>query len=377
MQRLVFAIVSVALSGVAAVGTAQTSDVAICDGIATQIRENPEIASGSGIPLSLLSKGDRPYIQLPSKPDISVTGKRTQFAELFRQEFQPSEALADALDRFPENLAEVFSLPGSDLHMIETFGGTASCASFLFFWTSKGGRSQLLPGLPDKGVRDGDNLICSGSGDDGNLARVAGTDVFLEVMASPTDNDYDFRVVPFHVQEGKWGAACEIKAHFHSEYSVSKVFVPTQGPVSEMELKDVAAKIVELHAAAKDPKLFSFGAPVPETEKQNVRTMIDLADRTQKEAVPVPAFGRENELGAYERSLGDVDSYPLVLGRKAYLMMVGHGAIGWRVSSESGLILFILKDGKLQPVGTAIVGQSLGALWSVHTAEWKIRGGAR
>jgi short chain dehydrogenase len=102
-----------------------------------------------------------------------------------------------------------------------------------------------------------------------------------------------------------------------------------------------------------------------------------IALKLAEKGVKVAAFGRENELGAFQTSLADVDSDPLVLGGKTYLMTVGHGAIGWRVSPESGLILYTLKDGKLEPAGAAIVGQSRGALESVRTAEWKIRGLAR
>jgi hypothetical protein len=376
MQRSAVLTISFGLVALAAVDTAQTPDVALCDGMATQIRESAAIAAGSkSSPLSLLSSGDRPYIELPSKPELSVTADRTQFATLFRQEFQPSDALTNALNQFSGNVLEVFSVPGSDLHMIEALGGTATCANYLFFWTPRSGQSEPLPALPRKGVRDGDNLICEGFGDDGHLARVAGVDAFVEMMQSATDNDYDFRVVP--LQQGKWGPACEVKTDFRSEYNVSKVFVLTGGPVSEMALRDVAAQIVELHAAAKDPKSFSFGPPVPERETEDVRTMIHLAASLQRGPLAVPAFGREKELTAFQGSLQFVDDYPLVLGGKTYLMAIGHGAIGWRVSSDWGLILYTLQDAKLQPVGAAIVGQSQGALEGVRVSEWKLRGVAQ
>ena len=143
-----------------------------------------------------------------------------------------------------------------------------------------------------------------------------------ELMSSATNNNYEFRVVPF--QQGEWGTACKVEADFRTEYSVSKVFVPTGGPVNEMELEKVAAQIVELHAAfATLRKSFSFsGLPVPESEKENVRTMSNLATKmqvsrqygfAQQESVPVPAFGREKELSAFQKSLQDVDNYPLVL----------------------------------------------------------------
>ncbi|MFZ0640612.1 MAG: hypothetical protein WA020_07585 [Candidatus Acidiferrales bacterium] len=377
MRRLIILIISTGTLAAAALFAAQTPNVSLCEGIATQIRQNA--ARSPADPIAPLFKGDDPYIETPSKPDIRIIGDRAQFADLFRQKFQPSDAMSGALDRLSGDVVSLFSLPDSSLHMILASAGSAHCDDFVFFWMPPGRQSQPLPDLPPKGVRDGDKMICEGDGDDPNLARIAGTDAFVEMMSSPTDSNYDLRVVPF--QQGKWGPACEVEADFGSEYNVSKVFVPAGGPISDIALKEVAAEIIEQHAAAKDPKSFFYGPLVPESEKDNVRTMLDLAAGMQRkqarlgsQTVPVPAFGRENELGAFEDSLGLVDDYPVVLYGNTYLMAIGHGVIGWRESPDSGLILYTLKDGKLEPVGAAMVGQSQGALQSVRATEWKLRG---
>jgi hypothetical protein len=377
MRRLILLITSTAILAAAALVAAQTPDITLCQNIATQIRQNA--VSSPGDPVAPLFKSDHPYIETPSQPDIRVIGDSAQFTELFRQKFHPSDAMTDALSRFSSIVMQVFSLPDSNLHMIESVEGSAHCEDFRFFWMAAGGQSQPMPNLPRRGTRDGDNMICEEST---YLARVAGTDAFVEIMSSPTDSNSDFRVVPF--QQGKWGPACEVQADFRSEYSVSKAFALPDGPISEVALKEVAAEIVEQHAAAKDPKSFLFGPPVPESEEENVRTMMVVATKMHNEtvrvggtdAIPFPAFGHENELDAFQDQLGLIENYPLVLYGNTYLVAIGHGVIGWRVSPDSGVIVYTLKSAALEPVASAIVGQSQGALKSVRAMPWNIRGQA-
>jgi hypothetical protein len=363
--------------GAVAIDAAQTSSTALCDGIAAQIHYDPEIASGGskdGL-LALLSKGEHPYVELGSDSDRLVGGD--EIIKRIRETLNPSDELVRVLGSFFENVGDLSSLPDSDLHMVETFGGSAGCESFLFFRSTKATQSQLLPNLPPKGARDGDNLICGGYGDDGHLARILGTDAFLESIGQETNNTQEFRVVP---AEGmQWGSTCRVEADFRTEYHVAKLFIPNDGPVTEAALRDVAPQIAEQHDAAKDPKSFSFGPAVPDGEKENVRTMMDLAAqslRSQPDGVVVPAFGREKDLAAMQATLPSLlpgDSYPLVLEGRTYLMTVGHTGIGWRVSSDSTVILYMVKDGKLEPVGTVLVAQSRGALLSVRASAWDSR----
>jgi hypothetical protein len=244
-------------------------------------------------------------------------------------------------------------------------GGTAKCETFLFFQTVKNGRAQLLPELPRKGGSDGQNSICSGFHDDGYLARVNRVDVFLELSSGETDHNYTFRVVS--PREGHWANACSVEARFRTMYRVDKVFVPNDGPVSVPSLMAVAAQIVEQRAGVRDSKAFTFGPPIPDGEKERVRTMIELAARV--EVVPVPAFGAEKELGQFHESLASADFYPLILGGRAYLVRLGHATLGWRVFSESILVLYTLKEGNLEPVGSAIVQQGRGTLASLRAVS--------
>lgn len=379
MRRFAIPVISFGLLVAVAISTAQTPNITLCQGIAAQIRQNA--ASSPGDPIEPLFKGDHPYIVTPAKADITVLQDSAQFEALFQEKFHPSAAMSDALDGFSADDASVLSLPSSNLHLIQNIGGSAHCFDFHFFWMPTGGESQPLPDLPRKGVRDGENMICEGFGDHPFLARIGGVDAFVETMWSPEDSNSDFRVVPF--KQGKWTPACEVEADFGTEYSVSKVFVPASGPISDVAIKAVAAEIVAQHAAAKDPKSFMFGPPVPQSEEENVSAMLALAATTQRDrsrksgtdAIPFPAFGHENELDAFQSTLGLIDNYPVVLYGNTYLAAIGRGVIGWRESPDSsGLILYTLTDRKLQPVGSAIVEETRGALKSVRATPWRLRG---
>ncbi len=376
MRRLIVLIIPIAILASAALFAGQTPDITLCQGIAAQIRQ--DAANSPNDPIAPLFKGDHPYIETPpTTPDIRVLGNSAQFHELFRQKFHPSDAMSDALDDFSSEVMQVFSLPDSNLHMIQTVEGSAHCFDFRFFWMSANGESQPLPNLPRKGTRDGENMICEGFGDHGTVARIAGSDAFVETMWSPEDSNSDIRVVPF--RGGSWGPACKVEADFGTDYSVSKVFVPPNGPISDVAIKEVAAEIIEQHAAAKDPKSFTFGPPVPEGDQDNVHTMETLAAKMQrnrygKSPIPFPAFGHENELDAFQSTLGLIDNYPVVLYGNIYLAAIGRGVIGWRVCPDcSGLILYTLNNGQLQPVGSAIVQQTRGALKSVRATPWTLR----
>jgi hypothetical protein len=375
MNRLIALVFLTPILATAALFAAQAPDITLCQGIAAQIRQNA--ASSPGDPIAPLFKGDHPYIETPSKADIEVIGNTAQFDDFFRQKFHPSDAMSDVLDDFSSNVMQAFSLPDGNLHVMQTLEGTAHCFDFRFFWIPAGGESQPVSDLPRKGARDGENMICEGLGDHPFLARVASTDAFVESMWSPENSNQDMRVVPFH--QGKWGPACEVQADFGTEYSVSKVFVPASGTISDVAIKEVAAEIVEQHANAKDPKSFSFGPPVPEGEEENVRTMMALALKKQHNRfgqgpIPFPAFGREKELDAFQSTLGEIDNYPMVLYGNTYLVMIDRGVIGWRECPDcSGLVLYTLNEGKLQPVGSAIVLQARGALKSVRATPWKFR----
>jgi hypothetical protein len=211
--------------------------------------------------------------------------------------------------------------------------------------------------LPLESDHDGDNLICDGYGAAGYLARVNGVEAFLETRSN--DNKNTLRVVP--LVNGHWANACAVEADFATKYAVSAVYTARDGPVSETDIRGIAAQIVEQRAAVADPKSFHFGPPLSEPENEIVRTMNEIVSKMDGE--PVPAFGREKELQF--NTIRDADSYPLILNNKTYLLRIGQSQLGCCYFSDPILILYALKDGKPQPIASAFVEQSQGAIESL------------
>lgn len=362
MRRILRLVVWLAALSLSAAGAAQAPASALCDAIAAQVRSNREITSGTSKADLMTTLKESHLFELPGKSDIDLTrGSRESDDEMsrFLTKLNPSNALRSALiDLVQFESAEVFSLPDSDTHVAISTGGTANCEHFLFFQTGKESQAQLLPDLPLKGERDGDNLICNGLGSEGYLARLNGAEVFLETYADGATNKYSFRVVP--LQQGRWAAACTVQAAFRTTYTTDKVFVQKDGPLTKADLGTIAAQVVERHAAATDPKTFTFGPPLSDDQRAPGRLMMDLA--TKIENSQVPAFGAEKELAPAQSEMTDADSYPLVLDGKLYLLRVGHPHIAWRDFSDSIVILYTLKEGKLEPVGSAIVEPNRGPL---------------
>jgi hypothetical protein len=285
----------------------------------------------------------------------------TELVNRFITRFNPSDGLRKAwTDYVRSGHLDVRSLAGTDLHVVTETSGTALCVSFMFFETPKGRAAQLLPDLPLKSDHDGDNLICNNTGGDGYLARIGDVTAFLETHTS--DNKSYYRVVP--LQDGKWASACAVEAEYETKYRTSKTFVPAGGALTIDDLNNLASQIVEKRERVQDVKDFSFGPPLAESDQIQVRTMMGLVDKLNDESFPT--FGRNQDLDVGEETLRSADSFPILLNGKPYLLRVGLGQLGCCSFPGPLLIFYTLKDGKLEPAGSAVVEKSRGALRSAR-----------
>jgi hypothetical protein len=365
MRRFTLFIVVLGFSAAMSVSNAQASGTALCNGIVARIQMAPETDAWS-----MLTQGKQPYIEVAGESETNALGfdvaaNNEELVNRFISKFNPSSELrkawADILNY--RGHIDVDSLSGSDLHVVTTTGGSAHCLSFMFFRTPQGRQSELLPDLPNKSDRDGDNLICSNYRSDGYLARVGGVEAFVETYSNEAKQYV--RIVP--LRDNRWANACAVNAEYRIKYETKKAFVPERSALTEGELKIAASQIAERREAVKEAKDFSFGPPLSERDKEEVRTMANLAAKSDGE--PVPAFGHEAELAAGEETLRSGDSFPLELNGKAYLMRLGEGQLGCCYSTGPLLILYTLKDGKLEPAGSAVVQKSRGTLQSVGASS--------
>jgi hypothetical protein len=363
MKRFALFIVTPGFFAAMSVMQAQAPSTALCDGIVARMRVAPEMD-----PWSVLTQGKQPFVEVTGESETKALGfdvaaNNEELVNRFITKFNPSSALRKAwADNLDSGHIDVTSLSGSDLHVVTTTDGTALCSSFMFFRTPKGRQAELLPDLPLKSDHDGENLICSKYGSDGYLSRVGGVEAFIETYRNETK--HYFRVVP--LRDNRWANACSVDAEYRLKYETTKAFVPAKTALTEADLKITASQIVERREAVKDAKDFSFGPPLSEVEQEEVRTMMSLIAKSDGE--PVPAFGRESELAMGEETLRYGESLPLVLNGKAYLLRLGEGQLGCCYSTGPLLILYTIKEGRLEPAGSAVVEKSRGALQSIRAS---------
>ena len=305
-----------------------TDNLALCDGIASRLRADTALSSGArpDDPLTALSAGPEPYLEVARQPVLQG-----------RQH-------------------EVFVLPASSLHALVNTRGALNCRTFLFFTSEPGKPSGLLPS-----VSGSDDPLCYNTS--GHLARVSGTDAYLEFASGLTNYRYTLRIVPW--RDGRWTEGCAVAADFKSTYRTSHTFVRPGGPLEADATRDLAAQLAEAWSTTDDPELFEFGPAWPAFMNDRVRELHRLGSALG--TMPVPTFGAPlATLGPFYRELEDADAYPIFVGGQVYLAQVGHATIGWRVFQDSILIIYTLAEGRLSPMASAVVEQDQGALESVR-----------
>lgn len=353
------------LTGPMSADAARPSPPTACDGMASLLRAAPQ-----DNPWDVLTKAARPLVDTKGETETrALLGNVADDAEAldrFVSRFNPSDELRGAwIDAVEESHVDVRRLADSDLHMITNTGGSASCYRFTFFRAPAGGQAQLLPPLPLKSDRDGENLICGKSGSDGYLARVGDVEGFLETHERGENFlqrgfSFSYRFVP--LRDGRWDKACAVDAAYQARYRTSAVFVPAAGALTAAQLETLAAQIVERREAVGDAKDFSHGSPLSEMEKDEFARLAELIGKMDSE--PVPTFGRDAELSAGQETLVAGESLPIVLDGRVYLLRLGTGQLGCCYFPGPILIFHALRDGKLEAVGSAVVEKSRGTLVS-------------
>jgi hypothetical protein len=356
---------------VAGVLHAQPRGLILCQGIATRLRAVSDWTAGSRVDLlDVVTTGDHPYVELAKSSGFDVNPfprgeTEADFARRFEARFGPSTAvLASAREGLLYNdRAVIDSLPGG-LNVIVDSGGSANCQHFNLFRTTAGG-SALLPELPLEDPRSSENVICDGHGHSGYLARVNGVEAFLEYTSPPTDWKYRFWVVP--LENDQWQNACWVDVDFHSVFNVTRTFVAKDSPVSEGMLRAAAFRIVKRWVEMGELEITTFGPPVPLRDRARADEM-RLAEATgQERDLAIPTFGHDEALKGNLLSFSSSELYTLVLRGHTYLMRLGRAGWGWRVSTDSLVVLYpVSSDDRLAPVASAVVAQNRSELKSIR-----------
>lgn len=347
-----------AMGFLVAAQAAQAPATAPCEEIVERVRAAP-----SKDAWSVLAEGDRPYIETAAggqRKALFGDAGTDEVISRFVASFNPSDELREAwIDWIGKGYWELYSLAGSNLHMVSVVGGSASCASFMLFQAAPGGQARLLPELPRKSDKDGENAICYKHGSDAHLARVGGVPSFVETFRHGEDGFW-VRVVP--LRDARWAPACAAGMEYGTEYVPSRVFLPEDGALTVGALRQAAAQIVEKRDAVAEARDFSFGPSPTGSLKEQLEGLMQLAGTLGHQ--PFPAFGREKELQAGEEDLDSSEFFPVVVDGRAYLLALGMGQLGCCYEVGPLLILYTTRNGTLVPAGSAIVERHRGKLLS-------------
>jgi hypothetical protein len=314
--------------------------------------------------LDVLTRGATPLVEVAS-PRIQMRTVETDSAiRDFLSEFDVKFGHSQSVESVVREAADsgerlgADALRGSDLGMLTTEGGTANCATFRVF--RGGARSALLAPLPKKGDSDGENLICGGFGQDGQLIRIGPTEAFVEIDRDVTASNVAIRVVQWG--DDAWRPACWVDVTRKSGFGTPRVFGPTESPLAQDRFASFAARIAEAWFKAGDRGTFEFGPPLPDGDRPAIERLQPLVEALSDQ---FPQFGRD-DLDAFDASFASrPDAYPLVLDGRSYVVRVGHAGVGWRESPDVLVALYSLDHDQPQPVISAFIEQQRGAVEQV------------
>jgi hypothetical protein len=351
------------LAAVAATAvSAQPDDTALCERIAAHIRDNRAFMGGQDVDvLDVLTAGATPVVELASPRIEARTAETDSEIRDLLGEFDATFGHSQRVDSVVREAAfgggrlGAYALRGSDLGMITTRDGTANCATFRVF--RGGARPALLAPIPKKGDHDGDNLICGGFGQDGNLVRIGSTEAFIEIDRDAIASTVAIRVV--QRRDDGWRPACWVDISIESGFRTTQVFRPAEGPFALDRFASLAAQIAEDWFKTGDHDRFEFGPPIPDSDRPTIERLRPLVQALSGQ---FPQFGRD-ELDPFHASFASwSDAYPLVLDGRSYVVRVGHPGVGWRESPDVLVVLYTWDHGQPQPLVSALVARQRGAV---------------
>lgn len=212
-------------------------DVAVCQRIASALEAQRDALSSNPDlrPISLLSQGNRPIINMAAHPDeVRVSDVATsdsispaEYERSFGTQYNPTpELAANVADAIPYQIVTIESVPNEPLHMLTADGGSANCTEFVFFDEIPGRESQLAPDPPasmDGNLsRDhgGHRVECYVSS--GHLAKIEGQPAFVVADSVPTGFGSDLRVAKF--ADSRWSGGCLTRLEFETVYKTAKTW---------------------------------------------------------------------------------------------------------------------------------------------------------
>jgi len=197
-----------------AVGAPQAGAAALCDTIASRVRADAGVGAGARTVWALVTSGRQSFVEVAGvSGELSLErepapDERVQFEKRIRARYGNAEAVLRDL-RAWDNF-DIVELPGSQVRMLLTTGGTAQCESRYFFRVTTSRDVVRVPDPPARSASDFANAICQNLGGWGYFARVGGAEAFVEYHTTPEQES--LRIVP--LTDAGWQPACTVSAKF-------------------------------------------------------------------------------------------------------------------------------------------------------------------
>lgn len=345
-----------------AVPAVPTASASLCDGIAARLRADIAFTkAGSELdPLDALSKQGFAEVATASD-DNGGAGNADGYAMGLAAKYKMDAALAATIKDMTFESDTVWSLKASPVHAFSDKGGTAHCATFVFF-----ADGHALPDAPqalDGGMsEDSGGPIAECYMSAGNLARLGTKTAFTATDHDiPRSHNVSLRVAV--LDNGKWGDACRVSATFETVYRVTNVFRAKDGPLSQEAVARLSPEIARARDKAKAAKKdFGFGPPLASAVKTRLET---LAKALPYSADNIPSFGAKLEPNGVANVGNDFDDLPVAIDGRPYLARIAHPSIGWRDFMGYVLVFYRADGNALTPVASAILDEKKGKLTKI------------
>jgi hypothetical protein len=346
-MRLLPCVAAAALGAPPLANAATAEPSSLCQQLAAQVWQSGAVSDGSLSPRVAAVMTDDPRKWGPHEAAVN---------EFLRHEMEAHGLLSASA---PGSNLELEHLPGTQVYMGTTVGGTAECQSSTFAQVESDGSVRVLP------EPQGYTAPCWNV--QGSLGTVLGHPAYIETgTVSATTGDTLTRVTPWTA--GGWGRACQLTVELNYKFQLAKQFCGDQAVC--LAAGAIAADVArEYFAYRSQPaplmKPLGPGEQVPDFQylhggaigPQGAAAVTDawhiLARQNQAQfpsaplnyglyTSPFPTFGYHapNDTWDYSFSYVNFAMLPLMLDGHSYLGAVGHNGVGWREGARTLIAVY-------------------------------------
>jgi len=340
----------------------------VCPTVAAHLRALPAAAydpSSDLIDSPIERLADNHASGLVIDASAPLTAEQVQaLGATLKSRFAAPAAVLDAVDALDPAEADnvwIRRLGASDAYAVETMAGTMDCEDFAFFGAAAGEPAKLIAAPPQlTAARDDVGSFCVTG--EGLLGRVGKTPVFVDQGWDSVAPVYDISFAAW--RGGAWTKPCSLHVVFRSSYRVDKVDchggVCAELPAAALAMAERRQAQIVAHGAAQDaPATFAWGPALSAAARAKIATLTPLID--DPPTLDVSSVTGDTGHGFAD----DTVIFPVMIGGQAYVAVLSHGGVGWRIYPDFVLSLYDLKAGAAERIASVHIVREVGRVQSV------------